>query len=149
VYPAARKACLKYGASKSTHRVDDVVSGRTTPTCRLVAPLVPAVASALSWLMVDAMLTVNELMLRLGTVADDDEVAEDVADDEPDEDAEDEQPAATIARAAARATQPILGRRRDVPWPCLREYRPPSLLLLTIPDTLSPGCTRISRPGHR
>jgi hypothetical protein len=102
--------------------------------------------------MVDAMLTVKESMLRLGTVAeaDDDEVAEDVAPDEPDEDAEDEQPAATRARAPARATQPILGRRRDVPSRCVREYRPPSLLLVTrIPDTLSPGCTRISRPGHR
>jgi hypothetical protein len=135
VYPAAWKACLKYGASKSTHRVDDVVSGRTTPTCRLVAPLVPAAASALSWLMVDAMLTVKESMLILGTVAEADEVAEDVEPVEPDEVAEDEQPAAAMARAAPRATQPILGSRRNVP-------SPPSLLLLTrIPHTLSPECT--------
>src|SRR5579859_1573014 len=73
VYPAARKACLKYGASKSTHRVDDVVSGRTTPICRPLAPLVPAAASALNWLMVVGMLTLNELMLTEGTVAEPDE----------------------------------------------------------------------------
>src|SRR5271170_3579391 len=81
VYPAARKACLKYGASKSTHRVDDVVSGRTTPTCRLLAPLVPAWVSALSWDIVVPMLTVKELMLTGGTVT---EPAAAV-DDEPDE----------------------------------------------------------------
>src|SRR5215469_14240370 len=66
VKPAAAKACLKYGASKSTHRVDDVVSGRTTPTYRLLAPLVPAWASALNWLIVEAMLTVKESMLTDG-----------------------------------------------------------------------------------
>src|ERR1700683_796125 len=71
VYPASVKASLKYGASKSTQRVDDVVSGRTTPICRLLAPLVPAAVSALSWLIVDAMSTVKELMLSpAGTVAD-------------------------------------------------------------------------------
>jgi hypothetical protein len=99
----------------------------------------------LNWDIVDVMSTVKELMLTDGTVTepDDDEVAE---DDEPaeldeDEDAEDEQPAAARA-TAARATKPILGKRR--------KYRPPSVLLLTrIPHTLSPGCTRISRPGHR
>jgi hypothetical protein len=85
--------------------------------------------------MVDAMLTVKESMLILGTVAEADEVAEDVEPVEPDEVAEDEQPAAARARAAAAATQPILGSRRNVP-------SPPSLLLLTrIPHTLSPECT--------
>src|ERR1700721_546681 len=63
VYPASVKASFMYGASKSTHRVDDVVSGRITPICRLLAPLVPAVASGLSWDMVDARSTLNELML--------------------------------------------------------------------------------------
>src|SRR5580698_1607124 len=63
VYPASVKASLKYGASKSTHRVDDVVSGSTTPICRLLAPLVAAVASGLNWDMVDAMSTLNESML--------------------------------------------------------------------------------------
>src|ERR1700733_7402198 len=57
VYPAAVKAVLKYGASKSTHRVDDVVSGRITPICRLLAPLVPAAASGLRWDMLPARLT--------------------------------------------------------------------------------------------
>src|SRR6516162_3898102 len=69
VNPAAVKACFRYGSSKSTHRVDDVVSGRTTPTCRLLAPLVAAAASALNWDIVGAMLTVKELMLTAGTVA--------------------------------------------------------------------------------
>jgi hypothetical protein len=92
----------------------------------------------LNRVIVGAMLTVKESMPTDGTVAepDDDEVAEDDAPAELDEDdeAEDEQPAAARARAAARATKPILGKRR--------KYRPPSLLLLTrIPHTLSPGCT--------
>jgi hypothetical protein len=87
---------------------------------------------------------VKELMLTAGTAA------EPVADADPDADAdgadeldEDEQPAATNATAAARASQPSLGKRRNLP-------SLPSLLLLTrIPDTLSPECTRISRPGYR
>src|SRR6201988_3471789 len=70
VYPAAVKACRRYGASKSTHRVDDVVSGRITPTCRLLAPLVAVAASPLNWDIVGAMLTGKELMLSpAGTVA--------------------------------------------------------------------------------
>jgi hypothetical protein len=40
VYPASAKAAFRYGASKLTYRVDDVVSGRITPTCREFAPLV-------------------------------------------------------------------------------------------------------------
>jgi len=91
----------------------------------------------LNWDIVDAMSTVKESMLTDGTVTEaaDDEVAEDDAPAEldVDEEAEDEQPAAARA-TAARATKPILGKRR--------KYRPPSLLLLTrIPHTLSPGCT--------
>src|SRR4029077_14801725 len=92
------------------------------------------------------------LMPTDGTVAEPvaDPVAEAEEPDEDDEDVEDEQPAAIRARAAARASQPTLGRRRNVPSPCVREYRPPLLLLLTrIPHTLSPECTGISRPGHR
>src|ERR1700754_4216334 len=41
--PAAVKACFRYGASNSTYRVDDVVSGRITAT----EPL-PALATDLS-----------------------------------------------------------------------------------------------------
>jgi hypothetical protein len=73
------------------------------------------------------MLTVKELMFTAGTVA------EPVADDEAggvdvlDED-EDEQPAAIRARTAAAATQPSRGKRRNLPSPCGRESRPPSLL---------------------
>jgi hypothetical protein len=104
--------------------------------------------------IVGAMLTVKESMLTDGTVAelaDDDEAEAEVeALDELDELDEDEQPAAIRARAAATATQPSLGKRRNVPSPCVREDRPPLLLLLTrIPHTLSPECIRISRPGHR
>ncbi|HEY7260416.1 MAG TPA: hypothetical protein VH589_02905 [Trebonia sp.] len=53
---------------------------------------------------------------------------DDVELDEGDEDDEDEQPAAIMARAAARATQPSRGKRRNLPSPCEREPRPPSLL---------------------
>jgi hypothetical protein len=100
----------------------------------------------LNWDNVGVMLTVKELMLTGGTVAEpaaeDEAEAEDEALDELDELDEDEQPAAIRARAAATATQPTLGKRR--------KYRPPSLLLLTrIPHTLSPECIGISRPGHR
>src|ERR1700730_4977313 len=56
--PAAVKGVGQYGASKSTHRVDDVVSGRTTPICR-PDPADPV--SPLSWDIVDAMSTVKEL----------------------------------------------------------------------------------------
>ena len=134
------KACFRYGASKSTHRVDDVVSGRITPICRLEAPLVAAAVSALSWDIVDAMSTVKELMLSPdGTVAEPlvaglDEVPaldEDAgaAEDAEDVDEDDEQPAATMAAAAAAATQPNLGRDLNVPWPCERECHPPCPLL--------------------
>lgn len=82
------------------------------------------------------MSTVKELMVTDGTVTEPDDEAgaeDEPALDEDDEEAEDEQPAAARA-TAARATKPILGKRR--------KYRPPSLLLLTrIPHTLSPGCT--------
>ena len=120
VYPASVKAVLKYGASKSTHRVDDVVSGRMTPICRLLAPLVAAVVSPVNWDIVCPMLTVKELMLSpAGTVAelvagldevpalDDDAgvVAGAVVVDE-----DDEQPAATMAVTAATATKPNRGR---------------------------------------
>ena len=123
------KDCLRYGASKSTHRVEDVVSGRTTPTCRLLAPLVPTTVSALNRDIVGGMWTVKELMLTDGTV--DEPVADAEADveDVADELDEDEQPAAARARAAARATQPRRGKRRNLP-------SLPLLLLLTcIPHT--------------
>jgi hypothetical protein len=120
-----------YGASKSTHRVEDVVSGRITPTCRLLAPLVAAAVSGLNWDIVDAMSTVKELMLSPagivpelapGLVA----VAAAVADEVGavvDED--DEQPATTMAATAATATQATLGSGLNVPWPSERECHPP------------------------
>jgi hypothetical protein len=131
VNPASPNASLKYGASKSTHRVDDVVSGRITPICRLLAPLVPAVASGLSWDIVDAMSVEKELMLSPeGTVAEPvaagaDEVAAADAGAVVDDEDDDEQPAATIATTAAAATSPTLGRDLDVPWLCERECHPP------------------------
>jgi hypothetical protein len=76
--------------------------------------------------IVGAMLTVKELMLTGGTVAEpaagDEAAAEDAGADEVDELDEDEQPAAVRARAAATATQPSRGKRRNLP------FRPPSLL---------------------
>src|SRR5215472_5931403 len=63
VYPASAKASFRYGWSKSTYLVDDVVSGRITPTCRVLAPLVANSVSGLSLDIVDAMFTVKELML--------------------------------------------------------------------------------------
>src|SRR5215471_11051323 len=67
VYPASAKAALRYGAPKSTYRVDDVVSGMITPTCRLLDPLVANRVSGLSEAIVDATSTVNELVLSFGT----------------------------------------------------------------------------------
>src|SRR5215468_3671327 len=134
VYPAAVRAFWKYGASKSTHRVDEVVSGRMTPTCRLEAPLVAAWVSGWSWDIVLLMSTVKSLVLSAGAelLADgDDEVAAgaDVAgaDEEDAEDVDEEQPEAITARPAARATTPSRGRSLNVPWPCERECPPPCL----------------------
>src|SRR5215471_15553682 len=125
VYPASAKAAFRYGASKLTYRVDDVVSGRITPTCRVVAPLVAKWVSGLNAAIVGPMLTVKELMLTFGIVF------------EPlgavDED-DDEQPAAIRPATTTRPTQPTRRERRNVPPPCEPERRPPSLLLL-IPYT--------------
>src|ERR1700722_7295155 len=137
VYPASVKASFRYGASKSTHRVDDVVSGRTTPPWRLLAPLVPAAASDLNWSIVDAMSTVKELMLSpAGTVAepldaDVDELAEVDVDGvlEDDELLDDEHPAAAKETSAAVSpTQPSPRMPRDLRLPCEWEDRPPSVL---------------------
>src|ERR1700733_4583321 len=63
VYPASAKASFRYGWSKSTYRVDDVVSGRITPTCRLSAPLVANSVRGLNLDFVESMLTLKVLML--------------------------------------------------------------------------------------
>jgi hypothetical protein len=83
--------------------------------------------------IVGAMLTVKELMLTDGTVVEP-LAAGDEADEVGGADVldEDEQPAAIRPRAAARATQPSRGKRRNLPSPCERESRPPSLLLPSI-----------------
>jgi hypothetical protein len=120
--PAAVKAVVRYGWSKSTHRVDDVVSGRITPICR---PDPADAVSPLSVDIVDAMSTVKESAVSPdGTVAaleaaEDaaveaaEEAAVDAGADDVDDD--DEQPAATTATAAAAATK--LSRGRVLP-PC-------------------------------
>src|SRR5215472_14802864 len=111
VYPASVKASFRYGASKSTYRVDDVVSGRITPTWRLEAPLVAAAVSGLSWDIVEAMSTVKELVpspdgiaaeLLDGGAGEDAAGAEDAEDAEDagaedEDDVDEEQPAATKA----------------------------------------------------
>jgi hypothetical protein len=140
------------------------VSGRTTPTCRLLAPLVPAAASDLNWDIVDAMFTVNELMLSPdGTVAeplDDADVlalAEVDALDEVDvlgvvveDELDDEQPAAARV-ATTTAVSPTQPSRRTPPGvrsPCEWEDRPPSLLLPSlIPNIPSLERARVSRCG--
>src|SRR5271165_5772622 len=117
VYPASAKASFRYGWSKSTHRTDDVVSGRITPTCRVLAPFVANSVSGLNEPIVDARSTVKELMLSplgivfepLGAPDDDD------GEDEP-------QAAATRLTTAARLIH-TTGRYE-------RERRPPLLLLL-------------------
>src|SRR5580693_4239927 len=125
VYPASAKASFRYGWSKSTHRVEDVVSGRITPTCRLAAPLVANSVSGLNLDISDAMSTLKELMLSpAGTVF---EPLAAVPPDEPDE-PDDEQPAASAATAAT-LTQPSRRERLSMPWLCERECQPPSLLL--------------------
>jgi hypothetical protein len=97
--------------------------------------------------MVGAMLTVKELMLTAGTEAEPlaagDEAGEDAGVDEVDELDEDEQPAAVRARAAARATQPSRGKRRNLLSPCAREARPPCLLS---PSVIPPYPFRVKAP---
>jgi hypothetical protein len=85
----------------------------------------------LNWDIVGAMFTVKELMLTGGTVVEPLDVAdaEPAGVDELDELDELEQPAAIRARTAAAATQPTRGKRRNLPSPCERESRLPSLLL--------------------
>ena len=110
-----------------------MVSGRITPICRLLAPLVAAAASGLNWDIVDAMSTVKEPMLSPeGTVAEPvvaglDEVPAltEATGAAGAVDEDDEQPATTMAAIAATATQPNLGRDLNVPWPCERECHPP------------------------
>src|SRR5665213_936364 len=63
-YPAALKALVRYGRSKFTYRVEDVVSGRMTPTIPL-----PALNRPDSWLIAEKLLS-NDVRLRPdGTVA--------------------------------------------------------------------------------
>jgi hypothetical protein len=69
------------------------------------------------------MFTVKELMLTGGIVL------EPLGVDDDDEDPDDPQPAAIRPTTAARLTQPTRRERRNVPPPCARKCRPPSLLL--------------------
>jgi hypothetical protein len=110
----------------------------------------------LSWDIVDAMSVVKELMPSPeGTVAEvfvagvDEELAEDAGGDEAEVvDVDDEQPAATMATAAATATQVNLGRTLNVPWLCERECHPPCpLLRRSIPDPFRHNATQIRRRG--
>src|SRR5215468_3309356 len=103
VYPASAKAAFRYGASKLTYRVDDVVSGRITPTCRVVAPLVAKWVSDLNLDIVGPMFTVKELMVTFGIVLE--PLGADDEDDDP-------QPAATRLATAARPPSPPGGNAR-------------------------------------
>src|SRR5215467_2958178 len=97
VYPASAKASVRYGWSKLTQRCDDVVSGRTTPTCRLFDPLVANCVSGLNGDITDATSVEKESMLTFGTVFD--------PDDEPDDPPDDPQAAAVKLTTPARATR--------------------------------------------
>src|SRR5215469_4612027 len=132
VYPASAKAAFRYGASKSTQRTDDVVSGRITPTCSVLAPLVANSVSFLNCCIVDATSTVKELVLRPdGTVFEPCDAAG-VVDDE-----DDPQPAATRPATATRASPPPRRKRRVV------------LLPTRIPKPLSRERTQIRQWGTR
>jgi hypothetical protein len=63
LYPAIWKALVRYGASKSTYRVEEVVSGRMTPT----RPL-PAEVTLVSCDIAEKLLS-NDEMLRDGVAA--------------------------------------------------------------------------------
>src|SRR5215468_10920203 len=103
VYPASAKASVRYGWSKLTHRCEDVVSGRTTPTCRLFDPLVANFVSALNGDITDATFVEKELMVTFGTVLE--------PPDEPDDPPDDPHAAAARLTTPARATPPT--RRAD------------------------------------
>src|SRR5215467_2463057 len=103
VYPASAKAAFRYGWSKLTYRVDDVVSGRITPTCRVVAPLVAKWVSGLNAAIVGPTFTVKELTVTCGIVLE--PLAAVVVDD-------DEQPAAIRPATTTRPTQPTRRERR-------------------------------------
>src|SRR5258708_1861609 len=123
VYPASAKASFRYGWSKLTYRVDDVVSGRITPTCRLLAPLVANRVSGLSLDIVAAMSTLKELVLSPAGIVFEPLVVDDVVDG-----VDDPQPAAARPMTAARPTPPTRREPRHVPAPCERVFRPPALL---------------------
>jgi hypothetical protein len=134
------------------------VSGRITPICRLLAPLVAAAASDLNWDIVDEMSTVKELMPSpAGTAAEPlvaglDEVPAlaEAAADAGAVDGDDEQPATTMAATAATATQPNLGSGLNVPWPCERERHPPCPLSpRSIPYPFRHNALGYADAGHR
>src|SRR5215472_16726275 len=106
VYPASAKAAFRYGASKLTYRVDDVVSGRITPTCRVLAPLVANLVSGLNWDIVDAMLTLKELMLS----------PDGIVFEPPDAPVDDDQPQSAAVRPTtdARLIQPTRPKRPNL-----------------------------------
>ena len=64
VYPAAWNAFWKYGASKLTYRVDEVVSGRITPTMPF-----PAAVRPVNWDISEKLLLNDEVLRPAGTVA--------------------------------------------------------------------------------
>src|SRR5215469_42009 len=127
VYPASAKASVRYGWSKLTHRCDDVVSGRTTPTCRLLAPLVANCVSDLNGDITDATSVENELTLIFGTVFE--------PPPEPDDPPDDPQAAAARLTAAATATPPTTRKLH--------------LLLSCIPqDPFRRNALQRANPGH-
>src|SRR5262249_24381342 len=100
----------------------DVVSGRITPTCSVLAPFVANWVSGFSLDIVDARSTVNELTLRPAGI-----LFEPPEDEDLDDVEDDPQPTAvTPARATATPAKPTL---RRAPLPRELDCRPPSLLI--------------------
>src|SRR6266849_2917600 len=66
LYPAVWKAFVKYGKSELTHRVDEVVSGMSTPT----RPL-PAACKSFSVAMAAKLTSNEETLMLAGTTAGD------------------------------------------------------------------------------
>jgi hypothetical protein len=98
-----------------------------------VAPLVANWVNGLNLDIVGPMFTVKELMLTFGIVFE--PLGADDEDDDP-------QPAAIRLATAARPTQPTRRERRNVPPPCERKRRPPSLLLPILCTSFTRSFTR-------
>src|SRR4029077_9507856 len=136
--PASASAAVKYGWSKLTQRVDEVVSGRMTPISSVLAPLVAYWVSGLSAPMVDAMSGVKALTVML------DGTPGVVAVDPPDGVEVLPHAAATSAPAPTRVSLPILDRSRG-PRPLI----PSCKCIRPLPSIPNPPFATPPAPGAK